>query len=88
MSFTEKKYLKFRAGAVNPFVLLDALHAAPEAERREFFTDEIADSVSSRTGCHCIIATAPREEADLNDFPNEESWPAVKQYRETIRYLL
>lgn len=88
MSFTEKKYLKFRGGARNFYVLLDALHAAPESRRREFFTDEIADRVSSDVGCHCIIAKVPREKADLNQFPTEESWPAVNQYRDTIRYLL
>jgi hypothetical protein len=88
MSFIRKNYVKFRGGAENPYVLLDALHAAPESERREFFTDEIADSVSSRTGCHCIIATVPREVADLNQCPYRRNWEATQEYRGTIRDLL
>jgi hypothetical protein len=88
MSFTERQFVRFRVGAANACVLIDALHAAPRSFKREFFTDEIAESVSSGTGCHCIIATVPREEADLNQWPGRENWEATQEYRETIGFLL
>ncbi len=88
MSFIVKNYLKCRLGARDSGVLLDALHASPESHRPELFTDAIVAGVSSEMGCHCIIATVPREIADLNQFPNKMNREAVQEYRQTIGGIL
>lgn len=88
MNFIRWKFLRLLEATKNRCVLIDALHASPESHKREFYTDEIAEQVAEETGCHCIIAERPREEMDLNQFPREKSWPAHKQYRDTIHYLL
>ncbi len=86
MEFVSKSYVKFRPGSGNPYVLVDALHAV--GRRAEVFTDELAAKVSEETDCHCIIATVPREKADLNRYPNRSNCSAVEEYRHTIRGIL
>lgn len=86
MTFISKHYVRFRSGDRNPYVLIDALHAAPP--RAEVFTGEIVERVSAGTGCHCIVSTVSREVADLNRHPDFGNGAAVEEYRETIRDLL
>jgi hypothetical protein len=84
--FIHLDYVKYRLADQNPYVLLDALHAV--GPRAEFHTDDIVDQVSAQTGCHCIIATVSRTEADLNRELDTKNRGAVREYRQTIRRLL
>lgn len=86
MRFICKNYVRFRSGVSNPYVLVDALHAVNP--RGEVFTDEIAERVSADAGCHCIVSTVSREEADLNRHPDSKNRLAVQEYRQTIGDLL
>ncbi|MBM3300299.1 MAG: hypothetical protein FJY85_10120, partial [Deltaproteobacteria bacterium] len=86
MSFVAKDYVKFRYAVRNPYVLVEALHAV--SPRAEFYTAEIAEGVSARAGCHCIVSTVSRVVADLNRYPDSQNRLAVEEYRQTIRGLL
>lgn len=84
--YTELDYLKFAVGKKLPCVLVDAVHAAKP--KSDLYTGEIAEAVASRTGCHCIIATVSRTEADINRPLCRKNRDAIVEYRQTIRQML
>lgn len=87
MSLNERKYTEHRVGQRAQHVLIDAPHAAhPQGESP---TGKIANHVSKEVGCHCIIGTVSRTEADLNRPPERSGNPqAVYKYRATIQHIL
>jgi hypothetical protein len=86
MEYTQGKYLKYRRGKNIATSLIDAIHAKPPMG--ELMVGEIADLVSERTGCHCIIGLVSRTRADLNRERSMSNRAAIDEYRATIRDLL
>lgn len=87
MEYQEREYLKYRVGEDAPNVLVDAVHA--KSPRADLHTGEIADRVAEESGCHCIIATVSRTQADLNRPPKRSDGPqAIHEYRRTIAQIL
>lgn len=84
--FVETPFLKYLPARRCGCVLVDALHATGPAA--DAFTGEIVAAVAERSGCHAIIATVSREQADLNRPPGLMNAAAVAQLRQSIRELL
>jgi hypothetical protein len=87
MSLNKQKHTDYRVGKGAMHVLIDAPHAThPQGESP---TGEIANHVSLEVGCHCIIGTVSRTEADLNRPPERSGNPqAIYEYRDVIRHIL
>jgi hypothetical protein len=86
MEFEQRKYMKIRNATHTPWVLIDAVHAT--APRSDPYTGSIVSAVSEITGCHCIIATVSRTEADLNRPPGPANENAIREYRDNIQAML
>jgi hypothetical protein len=84
--FLETPFLKYLPASSRHCVILDALHATGPAA--DAFTGEIVAEAARHSGCHAIIATVSREQADLNRPPNRANRAAVTQFRQCIRELL
>lgn len=86
MEYTQGRFIKYRLDSGGLRAHVDAVHAASPAA--DLYTGEIAEGVSLRTGCACIIATVSRNVVDLNRRPDDTNRDAVQEYRSAIKEIL
>lgn len=81
-------WVKARSATEMPYIVLDAIHAVePESDG---CVEQIAKKAQEALGCHVIIGTRSRLEADLNRVRSDRNGnvQAVDEYRTTLRSML
>lgn len=87
MSFTSRKYVRFRNGEAGSRVLFEGLHVVSPKE--EVGVARIVETVSAELKSHALLTTNSREHVDLNCPPETDiAHEAHQEYRETIQSQL
>lgn len=85
-SLTELDFIAYESGTPYIPASIEAVHA--ESPNADLHTGAIARQVANRTGASAILSRVSRDVMDLNRPRGRFNYPAVDQYRQTIRQIL